>query len=655
MKDKKILYGIIVAFIFLLSIGLTYAYFSVTTNVVGDRNDIKASVGTLNILYTDGPEIVAEKIQPGWNTYKSFTVKNTGTLIAYYSILWASLVNEITNDELVYQISCESSVGNCPNVSTTPVSNSDLLTGIAIEPGEEHSYDIYFDFIETGSTQNYNQGKKFNGVINISPENESVILMGKLVDSGGNPIIGATIEVHSELRSGKTDSYGLFEIRGVELGNHEINIKDSSDVLISTDSVSISQGDASAINDKQIVVKKTDESIDIKVKLGLSSIDTMNLLKWYDRCNAESDDIKCKIIADNTSYADNVSSTYVTGVSGINFANISSDTNGKGLYYTVDPSKTENGERVYYFRGAVENNYIVLRNTCYRIVRTNEDGSVKLRYGGAYEGGECPQTGQNVSITSSVFNYMPYDNAYLGYMYGTAESSSYSLTHQNVTSSTIKTVLDAWYNAGTTSNQECYNGSSIDCDFSTSIIKFFSSIIADTPYCNDRSIGAGGTIDGTTFTELGYGTNSTMYGAGRRFTTNGPTGTTFGNTYANPTYKCAQNSDKFTVSSSIGNGALTNSVGLLTVDEANYAGIILGTENYSNYLNTGEIYWLMSPIQYSEGGYVYTIYPDGSGMPDQSFNIYAVLPAISLKSITLMRGNGTYDNPYIQENITFGE
>jgi hypothetical protein len=267
----------------------------------------------------------------------------------------------------------------------------------------------------------------------------------------------------------------------------------------------------------------------------------------------------------------------------------------------------------------------------------------------------CPQTGQNVSITSSVFNDMPYDNAYLGYMYGTAGSSSYSLTHQNTTSSTIKTVLDAWYTGGTTSNQECYNGSAINCDFSSSIIRLFSKIIADTPYCNDRSIGTGGTVDGTVFTELGYGTNNTLYGAGRRFTTNGPTGTTFGNTYASPTYKCAQNNDKFTKSSNIGNGKLTNSIGLLTVDEASYAGIVLGSENYSNYLNTGETYWLMSPIQYSSSGYVYTIYPDGSGMPDPSFNIYAVLPAVSLKDITIMGGNGTYDSPYGQSNVNFAQ
>ena len=83
MKDKKLLYGIIIAFVFLLSIGLTYAYFSVTTTVIGDRNDIKANAGVLSILYTDGPEIIANNINPGWTETKVVKVKNTGTLKAW--------------------------------------------------------------------------------------------------------------------------------------------------------------------------------------------------------------------------------------------------------------------------------------------------------------------------------------------------------------------------------------------------------------------------------------------------------------------------------------------------------------------------------------------------------------------------------------------
>ena len=37
VKDKKLLLGIIISFVFLFSVGMTYAYFSVTTDIVGGR------------------------------------------------------------------------------------------------------------------------------------------------------------------------------------------------------------------------------------------------------------------------------------------------------------------------------------------------------------------------------------------------------------------------------------------------------------------------------------------------------------------------------------------------------------------------------------------------------------------------------------------
>jgi hypothetical protein len=134
MKDKKILYGIIIVFIFLLSIGLTYAYFSVTTTVIGDRNDIKADVGTLSILYTDGPEIKASNIQPGWTTTKTIKVKNTGTLKAFYSIDWASITNEIINDELVLSATCTSDTGTCDYILSKPVTNGKVVVREGIKP-----------------------------------------------------------------------------------------------------------------------------------------------------------------------------------------------------------------------------------------------------------------------------------------------------------------------------------------------------------------------------------------------------------------------------------------------------------------------------------------------------------------------------------------
>ena len=53
MKDKKIIFGITLAFIFLASVGFSYAYFS---NAITNK-DVKDQVvetGTLQLTYTDG-------------------------------------------------------------------------------------------------------------------------------------------------------------------------------------------------------------------------------------------------------------------------------------------------------------------------------------------------------------------------------------------------------------------------------------------------------------------------------------------------------------------------------------------------------------------------------------------------------------------------
>lgn len=87
MKDKKIIFGITLAFIFLASVGFSYAYFS---NAITNK-DVKDQVvetGTLQLTYTDGPEINIQNMKPGNTITKTITVKNTGSLEAKYNIIW---------------------------------------------------------------------------------------------------------------------------------------------------------------------------------------------------------------------------------------------------------------------------------------------------------------------------------------------------------------------------------------------------------------------------------------------------------------------------------------------------------------------------------------------------------------------------------------
>ena len=281
----------------------------------------------------------------------------------------------------------------------------------------------------------------------------------------------------------------------------------------------------------------------------------------------------------------------------------------------------------YYFRGAVKNNYVQFANKCWRIVRINGDGSVKLvLHNDNTSNASSPCASSNNSTTAafarysgssytSVFNSNYNDNAYVGFMFGTAGADKYAATHANTNKSTILTNLETWYTNNLTS---------------------YESKLADTIWCNDKSTVSGG---------LGYGTNATDYGAYNRLAST-----------KQPTLKCPNDNNggklsKFTVDDTTnGNGNLTYKIGLLTADEIAFAGSIAYTYNRSTYLqeNTGTTWWWsLSPSTFrGVGAFVWFVF--SGRLVDNSVDGYLGLrPAISLVSSTNVTGNGTSDNPYV--------
>ena len=279
----------------------------------------------------------------------------------------------------------------------------------------------------------------------------------------------------------------------------------------------------------------------------------------------------------------------------------------------------------YYFRGAVTNNYVEFANKCWRIVRVGGDGSVKLiLHNDNPTGAANPCDAANNSASAafarysgetyeSAFNTNKEDNAYIGFKYGTPGSNTYEATHANTNNSTILTNLETWY---------------------TNNLKTYESVIADTVWCNDKSVSSG----------LGYGTNDTDYGATQRLvSTNGSAGGT------GPSLKCNGELSK-----------ITSKVGLITADELAYAGYAYRLKNSTTYLqeNATDNWWCsLSPVFFSSDANVWDA--GGSavvwGVNDSrgSFGFVGVgfaigvRPSISLKSTTNVTGNGTSSSPFI--------
>ena len=190
MKDKKIYLGVGLAFLLLMTISLSYAYFSASVSGNDNAKDVVVNAGTLSLVYTDGPEIKVENIRPGKTITKEVTVKNTGTLDTNYNIIWQSLINEITNDELVLSATCQrlnasgTVEGTCGSISQEPVRNTTIAKKISIESGITHKYTFTILFKDTNANQNYNQGKKFSGVLGIEEYKDTAVYCtydGKLI------------------------------------------------------------------------------------------------------------------------------------------------------------------------------------------------------------------------------------------------------------------------------------------------------------------------------------------------------------------------------------------------------------------------------------------------------------------------------------------
>ena len=262
MKDnKKILFGIGIAFLFLATIGFSYAYFTATL-VNKDVKDQVVETGTLSLKYTDGTAINGVNISPGWTATKTITIENTGTLDAFYTIFWKDLVNEITNDELVMSLECESSTDTCATINfqnqTVPSSKNAISENIIIYPGEVQTITLNFEFKALYKAQDYNQGKKFNGVINIEDSTKIAFqteytMYTRVIDQNDNPLANMTVELHSDVKSGITDENGYVRISGIVPGKHELYVKDSNGNTLDTKNIEITQKKESDITNDSII------------------------------------------------------------------------------------------------------------------------------------------------------------------------------------------------------------------------------------------------------------------------------------------------------------------------------------------------------------------------------------------------------------------
>lgn len=300
--------------------------------------------------------------------------------------------------------------------------------------------------------------------------------------------------------------------------------------------------------------------------------------------------------------------TYNLSATTLTETELETDKSDKGLYQGTDDYGT-----TYYYRGNVKNNIVKFAGFYWQIVRINGDGSIRL----IYDGTEKNASGVKQSINNKTyqFNSKYNDPAYVGYMYGNPDGTTFDEVHTNTTSSTIKTNIENWYK--------------------TNIVdKGYSGYVSNAVgFCGDRTLRSG---DGVSTTQNSY------FGAYKRFENN------------NPQFTCPEPSrDLYTTAdSSIGNKALTYPVGLITYDELVFAGMDNRHINKLSWAYSTQHYWTMSPSFFNAtSGVAYEWGLNRTGYLNPWWYVTDSLvarPVINLKSDTLITGGiGTSSEPFV--------
>lgn len=180
--DKKIISISIVALLVIVSVGVSFAFFTANMSGGESASTITLKAGTLDIAFAGGDTLIFNNIYPkteAWGT-KTFTVKgnNTTDLRMPYSLSLIIDYNEFTSNVIQYGLHSVNT-GNNGEVVPSTVANVGIATGAStISLGTDgyflkgtdviHTYQLSIYFPDTGISQNEEQEKKIGAHIGIT-------------------------------------------------------------------------------------------------------------------------------------------------------------------------------------------------------------------------------------------------------------------------------------------------------------------------------------------------------------------------------------------------------------------------------------------------------------------------------------------------------
>ena len=596
-KKAKIIVSISgIVLVMLILLGLTYAYF--LTRIQGNTNDKSISVTTANLELTYGDnsaEILGKDLTliPSDTEIgtKTFTVTNNGNDTSYVVVIENVSVTKASDgstttfesNDFRYTLTCTKKDGtSCDGVSTQSVFpiNGGILVGNSIKEGDVHTYTFKMWYIDTGIDQSNDMNKTMTARVNIKDistinpySSNTSSLAYNIINNAVTGATGTTLASVPETNVAVETSWG--PIGTGKMVEQELDMSSQSSWYYGS-----TYNDAQPWNGGSSS-KSTSTCTDTIVGKYISYPTVGE--SWYVK--------SCKS-----------STVAIVDVEEMNYE--------KSLSVAQDDYGTS-----YYYRGNVQDNYLEFNGYCWRIVRIEGDGAIKIT---------LAATKTCSSITDSDTGTAFIGTGHYGYTYdyvtnssgATSSSKKEVADYVNVQTNSMKYKLEAWLTS-----------SGID----TSKLKEDNWCLGNTtdPYDNN------GTLLTSTVNDLMYNSTSFYYDTYVRLYGNGQT--------ANATLRCDGKNYK----------THKSYIGALTADEVVFAGKTVKTINKNCYLtaNTNSNWWTLSPSDFDGNvgcGSAFLVF---ASTPMTGFYVtedFSLRPAVSLASGTVITGgNGTQANPYV--------
>ncbi len=726
-KTKLTIIGIL-SLTVLLVIGITYAYFTAAT-ITGNSgaNSIQVVTGThgnitVNYLAGNGTismnNIDLREAEQG-TTQKEivkFSVNYPGSEEEKITIMWKEVTNTFcqyqtgnvcTNtstdtyvgDEIyfkLYECNTESALQSATTTTQTncsEITRSDKAVPIT---SEEKRLQNDFSISLTNTTkyylmilnidnitalQDYNQGRTFNGRIEVTKATTD--LEGVAQVEGVN-LSNGIVQMESVLRVTKTDGQGYYKFENVDLGNHTITIKNSSNATIATKGITIQKGSALALSDSTITSE--DDFAYVNMNTSSSNINLtipQYLSTFSKKIYSSAAALGYKLLTDNevikttTAATVNKGAAPAAGTDIVNENGIyrASDDDGYSYYYrggegcsvlgdvigveypasgysTYETCKANKGAWLYaypydsilsykcYANGTPEvcesnggtwyylNNNVSFAGFKWKVVRINGDGSIRIVLDGITSAvkkeGSSVYAGSNAAYNHNLYLDTDIYSGVSTRIGTTLEEQAKAKAYASYTGSDTPVGEEGGeLESAINLFYETYidNGTDID----------YSSYLADSSFCSDTT----------------WGDTSESYwdfAPATRLDTN-----------LAPSYLCPVE-----VTYKVGGTTgirLTYPITTLTVDEAAYAGgkdYISNSGYYlSNPLTINRSWWTMSPYAWISNGFVFVFDVGGDGLVDDGGvrNGDGVRAVLNLNSEVLTAGgNGTEADPCIIGN-----